>query len=138
MLSLSLLVILLQRINPRQSSLGFGRIHPAQTGKQALFLIGGVPRRGFTEIPQAGLERRTLLGPQRLPLRLLCDRDQRLQKALDAPVAVRQHSDRIRKIAFARRADSDRHRGSSFFILRFLTKPAEKLVKLDKVRWRKG
>jgi ferredoxin-NADP reductase len=88
-------------------------LDPSQAGEQAFFLVGGVLGRRFAEVTKGSFQCATLLFVQRLALRLFGNTHQHVEEHFDPPVAIAEHPDRVRKIAFSFRSDDDGHEVNS-------------------------
>ena len=117
MISRGPFVVVFESVDPRQHLLHFGGGDSAEARKEALFFIGGVLRRGFTKVEQSRLEGSFLFLRERPALRLAGDRDQDVEKTLDAAMSVRKEPHRIVIITFAFRPDHHRHVARGYWLV---------------------
>src|SRR5689334_18419813 len=108
-------VFVFQGLHSRHERSHFGAFDPAEPGEQALLLIGGMPWRRLAEVSKSRFQWATLLFLQGLALRLFGNAHQHVEEHFDPSVAIAQHPDRIRKVAFSLGSDHDRHEVNSSY-----------------------
>ena len=102
-------VVVFELLHHGQHPVSLGVATGAQAGKQAVFLVSGMVRRGRLEVLQGPLERLAVIGRELAPGERPVDGDEHLQEMLDAPVAVAQQAERFVESVIGPGPDLDTH-----------------------------
>lgn len=80
----------------------------SEHGEKIFFLIRGVFGRCLMKIAESGFKRAAMFRFKRTFRRLGCDRQQRLEESVNAPMTLREQADRVKK-SVLRNADGKGH-----------------------------